>query len=49
MANSQANQGTEVNQATEVDQFLNYNYKDKKLLWNGSVNDLETFLKNRLS
>ena len=49
MANSQATQGTEVNQATEVDQFLNYNYKDKKLVWNGSVNDLETFLKNKLS
>ena len=49
MANSQATQGTEVNQATEVDQFLNYNYKDKKLIWNGSVNDLETFLKNKFS
>ena len=49
IANSQATQGTEVNQATEVDQFLNYNYKDKKLIWNGSVNDLETFLKNKLS
>ena len=49
MANSQATQGTEVNQATEVDQFLNYNYKDKKVIRNGSVNDLETFLKNKFS
>ena len=49
MANRKATQGIEVNQATEVDQFLDFNYKDKKLIWNGSVNDLETFLKNRLS
>lgn len=49
MANSQATQGTEVNQATEVDQSLSYNYKDKKLIWNGSVNDLETFLRNKFS
>ena len=49
MANSQATQGTEVNQATEVDPFLNYNCKDKKLIWNGSVNDLETFLRNKLA
>ena len=40
LANSQTTKGAKVNKANEVDQFLNYNYKDKKLIWNGLDNDL---------